>query len=323
MKYYLLMFLLLLCSTVAAEETAQHYLFSYFVDNGEDGLHLLSSTDGYRWAKIAGGRSLLKPAVGRDRLMRDPNIVKGPDGTFHMVWTVSWGERGIGYASSQDLIHWSPQRYLPVMEHEPTARNCWAPEAFYDAENKEFLICWATTIPGKFANTDGQIKRGEDDPGYDHRMYCTTTKDFQTLSPTKLFYEPGFNVIDATLIQDATLVHDGKRYAMILKNETDRPNQPEKNLRVAFADKASGPYGPPSEPITGNYWAEGPTAIKIGGKWLVYFDKYTEHKYGLVTSPDLATWSDESAELRMPEGVRHGTVFEVSAEVAEELLKIE
>jgi hypothetical protein len=52
----------------------------------------------------------------------------------------------------------------------------------------------------------------------------------------------------------------------------------------------------------------------------VYFDKYTEHMYGLVTSPDLVKWTDDSDKLGMPGGVRHGTAFEVSAEIAEGVL---
>ena len=42
-------------------------------------------------------------------------ICQAPDGTFHMVWTSSWTDRIIGYASSPDLIHWSEQRSIPVM----------------------------------------------------------------------------------------------------------------------------------------------------------------------------------------------------------------
>jgi hypothetical protein len=301
---------------VAEESGKRHYVFSYFVGNGEDGLHLLHSTDGLQWDKVGGGRSLLKPEVGRDKLMRDPAVCQGPDGKFHMVWTVSWGEKGIGYAHSEDLIHWSEQKYLPVMEHEKDARNSWAPETFYDADTKQFIIVWATTIPGRFPETEGQTKRENKDPGYNHRMYYVTTPDFENFSETKLFYDQGFNVIDSTIVKD------GQRYAMILKNETDRPFKPEKNLRVSFADNALGPYGPASEPITGNYWAEGPTAINVGDTWMVYFDKYTEHKYGLVTSPDLVKWTDESDQLQMPSGVRHGTAFEVSAEIAERLLEL-
>ncbi|HEY4653907.1 MAG TPA: hypothetical protein VIH22_05315 [Cyclobacteriaceae bacterium] len=114
---------------------------------------------------------------------------------------------------------------------------------------------------------------------------------------------------------DATIIASGGKYMMILKDETDKPAVPEKNLRLASADMPEGPYTNPGKPITGDYWAEGPTAIKIGDKWFVYFDKYTQHKYGVITSPDLITWTDESEKLVMPQGIRHGTVFEVSAEV--------
>jgi hypothetical protein len=291
-------------------------LFSYFVGNGEDGLHLAHSTDGYNWKALRGGRSFLRPTAGRDKLMRDPSIVRGPDGVFHMVWTVSWGEQGIGYGRSNDLIEWTPQRYLPVMEHEATARNCWAPELFYDDSTEQFVICWATTIPGRFPETDGQTRRGPDDPGYNHRLYCVTTRDFQHFSETQPIYDQGFNVIDATLAKS------DDRYVMFLKDETDRPFPPQKNLRVAFADRATGPYGPAGEPITGDYWAEGPTPLEIDGRWLVYFDKYRDHQYGLVASNDLVHWADESARLQMPRGVRHGTAFEVPADVAERLLQL-
>lgn len=302
---------------IAAGDSDDHLLFSYFVGNGEDGLHLLHSADGYQWEPIAGGRSLLTPTAGNDKLMRDPAVTRGPDGRFHMVWTVSWHERGIGYSSSADLIHWAPQRVLPVMEHEPDARNCWAPEAFYDAATQQYVICWATTIPGKFPDTDGQTKRNEADPGWNHRMYYVTTPDFQQLSPTQLFYKSDFNAIDATLVSA------GDRYAMIVKDETDRPYQPAKNLRVAWSDHATGPWGDLSEPITGDYWAEGPTAIRIGEKWFVYFDKYRDHKFGLVTSPDLKSWTDESDRLHMPGGVRHGTAFRAPAEVVSALRQLD
>ena len=92
---------------------------------------------------------LLKPDVGNQKVMRDPSIVQGPDGIFHLVWTSSWrGDKGFGYASSKDLIHWSEQQFIPVMEHEPTTVNVWAPELFYDDEGKQFIIIWASCIPG-------------------------------------------------------------------------------------------------------------------------------------------------------------------------------
>jgi len=282
-------------------------IFSSFRGNGEDGLHLAWSQDGYTWTPLKNDKPLLRPEVGGG-LMRDPQILQGPDGTFHMVWTTAWNKHGIGYANSKDLIHWSQQKLLDVMKNEPQARNVWAPELFYDAAHKQFMIFWASTIPGRFPAAD---KTGDD--GYNHRIYFTVTSDFERLEPAKLLYEHGFNVIDATIVQD------GKRFLMFLKDETRHP--PAKNLRLATADAPTGPYGPPSAPITGKYWAEGPTAIKLGDRWFVYFDRYTEHRYGLVTSKDLVHWDEESDKVRFPAGHRHGSVLCVRPEVLEGLRK--
>ena len=116
-----------LCSvmTIFAGKTA--YLFSYFINDSKDGLHLAYSYDGLNWMPLNGGQSYLIPSVGKDKLMRDPSICQAPDGTFHMVWTSSWTDRIIGHASSRDLINWSEQQAIPVMMHEPTAHNCCAP----------------------------------------------------------------------------------------------------------------------------------------------------------------------------------------------------
>ena len=280
------------------------YLFTSFRGNGEDGLHLAYSYDGYRWTDL--NKVFLSPKIGKSKLMRDPCIIQGPDGTFHMVWTTGWGEKGIGYAHSKNLLNWSQQKYIEVMAHEPDAKNCWAPEVYYDQAKKQYLIFWATTIPGRFPETE---KKGDNN----HRMYYVVTKDFESFSRAKLFYERGFNVIDSTIIRD------GSRHLMFLKDETREPA--EKNIRLATAPAAEGPYSKPSEPITGEYWAEGPTAIKTADTWLVYFDKYRKHNYGVVTSKNLKNWTDVSDKLEFPKGSRHGTILQVSNQILERLLE--
>ncbi|MEO6523410.1 MAG: glycoside hydrolase family 43 protein [Mucilaginibacter sp.] len=276
------------------------YLFSYFKNNGQDGLHLAYSEDGLKWQALKGDSSFLKPMVSKDKIMRDPCIIRGADGLFHMVWTDSWTDRGIGYASSKDLIHWSEQTQLMVMEKEPTAQNCWAPELTYDDVTKTYMLYWATTIPGRFAQSDTSAEGKKSN----HRIYYQTTKDFKTYSETKVLYDPHFSSIDATIVKD------GRQFIMFFKNETKQPA--EKNLRIAVSRNLIGPYSPPTPKITGDYWAEGPTTLKIGNKWIVYFDKYTQHKYGAIESTDLKNWIDISDQLVLPKGIRHGSVFKVT-----------
>ena len=291
---------------------AQHpdsvFMFSYFNNNGKDGLHLAYSQDGLKWTALNNDRSILQPVLSKDSLMRDPCIVRGTDGLFHMVWTVSWNQRGIGYASSDDLYHWSEQKYLPVMHHDDSARNCWAPEVTYDKKKKQYMIYWATTIAGKY-KMDTIVESG-----YNHRMYYVLTKDFKTFSKTKLLYDKGFNVIDATIVPD------GDRFIMFLKDETRIP--PQKNIKIATSKTLDGGYGDASSPITGNYWAEGPTTLKINGNWIVYFDKYRDYKYGAIQSSDLKTWTDISDKIALPNGIRHGSIFKISRQEFDRLVAI-
>ena len=308
MKKYFVLFLLL-CLVHFGQAQDKVFLFSYFVDNGQDGLHFASSTDGITWKALKGGNFFLKPNVGKDKLMRDPCIIQGKDGVFRMVWTSGWNDRIIGYASSADLINWSEQEAISVMEHEPTAKNAWAPEVFYDDKTKNYLIFWATTIPGRHSD----VAESEREKGLNHRIYYTKTPDFKTFSETKMFFNPTFSAIDATILKD------GKWYYMFVKNENPKPA--EKNIRITRSKKAEGPFPiEVSAPITGNYWAEGPTSIKIGEYTYVYFDKYIDHKYGAVRSKDFKTWEDVSDQVSFPKGLRHGTVLEVSKSVYERLM---
>ena len=300
----ILTFLIVLHFSPSILFSQKYYLFTYFIGNGEDGLHLAYSTDGLKWEPLGDRKSYLTPEVGKDKLMRDPCVIKGPNGRFHMVWTSGWHDQIIAYANTEDFVNWSPQIDIPVMTHEPSAKNAWAPEIFYDEKQKQYLIFWATTIPGRHSD----IADSEKEKGLNHRMYYTTTKDFKTFSATKMFFNPEFSVIDATLIKHK------KKFWMILKNEN--PNPPEKNLRLSKSKKAQGPYSTKvSEKITGDYWAEGPTTLKIGKYLYVYFDKYRDHKYGCVRSKNMKNWEDVSDQLVFPKGIRHGTALEVDEKI--------
>ncbi len=303
----LLLVLMLVAGAFLTAQEQQVFLFSFFRDNGQDGLYLCWSRDGYQWTELRPpGRSFLCPEVG-SKLMRDPCIARGPDGTFHMVWTTGWTKPPVlGYASSRDLLTWSPQREIPVMRHEPEARNAWAPELFHDDATRRWLVFWSTTIPGRFPET---ALAGDNE--WNHRIYYTTTEDFLAFAPTGLFFDGGFNVIDATILR----VED--RYCLIVKDETKTPVK--KHLRIAWGQRAEGPFGPAEPPFTRD-WVEGPSAIQIGDEYFVYFDHYAKPQYyGAVKSRDLATWEDVSDRMSFPTGMRHGTVLCVDRAVVEKI----
>jgi len=279
------------------------YLFTSFHEPANEGLRFLWSKDAWHWQDL--DTTFLKPEVGNDKVMRDPSIVYGRDSLYHLVWTSSWkGDKGFGYASSKDLIHWSPQRFIPVMEKEPNTLNVWAPELFYDDETAQYIIVWASTIPFRFP-------KGTEEENNNHRLYYVTTKDFDSFSEPKLLYDAGFSEIDAEIV-----VQEKGKYVLVLKDNT-RPNR---NIKVAFADHALGPYGPASEAFTG-FLTEGPTVARAGKDWLIYFDAYRDKKYGAVKTTDFKTFTDVSSAVSVPAGHKHGTIFMAPKKILKGLQK--
>ena len=287
-----------------------YYVFCYFMNNGEDGVHYAVSRDGYQWKALNDSKAILAPPVGKTaKLTRDPSIVRGNDGVYHMVWTVAWDGRSFGHAWSKDLIEWRDAQAVPCMNHAPTTRNVWAPELFYDNANQLYYIIWSSTIPGKFSPEDA----GTSESKYDHRVYYTTTKDFKTFAETKLFFDPGHNTIDAFLCQK------DNRYFLFYKDETLFP-EAKKIILMATGESPEGPFSEGKE-ISAQNWVEGPSALSIGNDWIVYYDCYRDGKYGAVRSRNGEDWQDVGTLVSFPVGTRHGTAFEVDQKTYERLVE--
>ena len=293
---------ILLIAVVITSCSNKAYLFTSFHEPADAGLRMLYSYNGYKWIDF--DKVFLQPMVGNQKVMRDPSMVQGPDGTFHLVWTSSWrGDKGFGYASSKDLIHWSEQQLISVMEKEPTTVNVWAPELLYDEEQKNYIIIWASCIPGRF-------DRGIEEDSNNHRMYVTTTKDFKTFTDTKLFFDAGFSAIDAVIVKRAT-----NDYVLVVKDNT----RPERNIKVAFADNPLGPYQQVSKPFSDNF-TEGPSVVKVKGKWLIYFDSYRKKTYEAVSTRDFKTFENIDSIISVPSGHKHGTILTVKKKYLKEII---
>jgi hypothetical protein len=191
-----------------------------------------------------------------------------------------------------------------MMATEPTTVNVWAPEIFYDDEAKQYIIVWASTIPFRFP-------KGQEDENNNHRLYCTTTTDFKTFAPAKLFLDPGFSVIDAQILKHG---HEG--YVLVMKDNT-RPNR---NILVATGKNPLGPYSNYSKRFT-ELFSEGPNAVQAGSSWLIYYDSYRLKKYGAMKTTDFKTFKDVSNQVSVPEGHKHGTILKVSRKTLESIRK--
>ena len=310
MKNHIIISALMLSLISCRNETA--YVFSYFdTVHEEAGLCLAYSYDGYSWTALNGNLPVLAPTVGADKLLRDPSICQAPDGTFHMVWTTGWHDNIIGYASSPDLIHWSAQKDIPVMKDYPDVRNCWAPELFYCNQEKCYYIIWASTVPGS-----NEIDRSgsAEEPGGGHKIYCTTTTDFESFTPTRLYFNSPYTSIDAAVVRDPLT----DEYIMVIKDDPqylDMHVTRTRNMAEGF-------------PITmvsvihDEDNKEGPSPLFLNDTDLiVFFDRYMKHEYGAVLSRDHGdSWTDVSDKISMPEGMSHGTAIKVNRKVIENLI---
>jgi hypothetical protein len=299
-----------------AVTTGSPWLFAGFKRDSKDGVYYAISLDGYHW-KLANGGKAVVPPTDPDELMRDPFLQRAPDGSFRMVWTWAWYRPlVIGYAESKDLVTWTPHRQLAVMDNEPTAANVWAPAMYFDPAKKQWLLFWASTIPGRFLGDDsGDVAKlpGGASVGLNHRIFSTTTTDFKTFTPAKLFFDPGYSVIDATVLPPAV---PGKPFVLIFKDE--RKNPLEKHLLTATGPSLEGPWSNLSQPIS-ETWSEGAAIIPVqpvAGQpagFLAYYDHYSQGQhYGAIFSPDLIHWSDALSRIDFPPGMRHGSFLQIT-----------
>ncbi len=216
-------------------------------------LHIALSTDGRHWTPLNDNKPLW------EQPMRDPYVRRGPDGLWRILAT--GGGRGndrekVGpsclYITSKDLIHWEMEKPLPLMkdarnEAGAFAGNIWAPEWFYDAKAKEYVLIWSSSFK---------------DAGWkESRLWSCRTRDWKTFTPAKVFFAPPYSVIDGTLVENK-----GTYYLYHKEEEFGVKTGERRSIRVATAQNLAGPYrlidGPLNKGQIVPVITEGPTVMK-------------------------------------------------------------
>ncbi|MEU4427343.1 family 43 glycosylhydrolase [Actinoplanes sp. NPDC024001] len=299
------------------------YLFSYFTGegyrNGEQVYHALSDgNDPLRWREVNDGQPVLTSTKGTTGL-RDPFIIRSPEGDrFYQIATDlkihgngDWdaaqrtGSKSIMVWESTDLVTWTDQRLVQVSPE--TAGNTWAPEAFYSRNLGAYVVFWASKL------------YAADDPGHTgssyNRMMYATTRDFHTFSEPKVWKDPGYSVIDSTIIE-----HDGV-YHRITKDERNNSSSSPCS-KFLIQEKATDLLDPEwdfvAECIGSGALSrgEGPLVFKSNTeeKWYLFIDEYGGRGYVPFSTTDLnsGVWTPETS-YSLPSRPRHGTVLPVTA----------
>ena len=301
-----LLLLVLLFGWAAAAFAEDAYVFAYFKEPGSQGIYLALSRDGYKYTPLNDGQPWIKPEQPGE-IMRDVFITRNPSGEgFRMVWTWGWRGNSLGYAESKDLMTWSTQTKVPIMADFPAVRNTWAPETYWDAKAKEWLVIWSSSFNNDASGTASAYPTGL-------RIWASRTKDFKTFTRPAVFFDRGFPVIDATMF------HDRKKWYFVFKDQTIDPLR--YSVRWASGPSVEGPWGEASGPITES-WSEGPSVVKVGNEYVVYYDHYRAPKaqYEGVESADWEHWTSVDDRMSLPANAKHGSFFRVSEAEATRLL---
>lgn len=300
----------LLTSLAAPAQTKPDgaYVFAYFKEPGNQGIYLALSRDGYTYTPLNDGQPWVKPEQPGE-IMRDVYITHNPDGHgYRMVWTWGWRGNSIGTADSPDLMTWSQQREIPIMGDYPRVHNTWAPETYWDAKKKEWIIIFSSSFqpqdPKHPQPTDGL------------RIWASHTKDWKTFTKPELFFDRGFPAIDATMFhRDLNGKHD---VVMVLKDQTPDPLRYDEVW--TSSPSVEGPWGPVSAPINES-WSEGPSVLQVGDHAIVFYDHYRPPaRYEAVETTDWIHWTSADSKIHLPEACKHGSFFHVDEAEAERLL---
>lgn len=318
-------------ATVPTEKDFAAYLFAFHNDD-DHGLHFALSRDGYTFTHVNRGKPVLSGRdLGEQKGIRDPYIVRGPDGGFYLGLTdlhvfakrdglretewerpgelYDWGNnRALVLMKSYDLTNWTHTIYHvgEAFEKFKDVGCLWAPQMIYDTAKGKMLVSFTTRF-GKGRN----------------KLYFAYADDaftkFET-EPQELFQYPrDKNIIDS----DITKV--GDRFHLFYVAH-DRPG----GIRQAVSDRINGGYVFDETKVDPEKVAcEAPSVWKRIGTdtYVLMYDVFgvKPHNFGFSETTDFKTFKSLG---RFNEGVmkttnftspKHGAIIPITLREAEAL----
>ena len=314
--------------SIHANEPYTSYLFVYFPSNDNENIYYALSGDGYNYTPLNGG----KRVVSADSCtvkggLRDPHILRGPDGWFYMAVTdmkcsQGWdSNRGLVLMRSRDLIHWThatvnfPTRYKSTTWAKVT--RVWAPQTIWDPDylntdgtHGRFMVYFS------LLTSDGSIP-------YDKVYYCYANDDFTDfIDEPRYFFDSGAATIDMDIVWN----ENDSLYHAIFKS--DATNGIAKSTARRLTPAEGEPDGSQWGEISGNL-QQTTVAVEGGGlfklinqdKWILMYDCYSSGYYQFCSSPDLQTFTwVKNTKTSGAFTPRHGTVIPLTQAEADALL---
>ena len=317
-----------------AREAPSAYLLAYFKDETHS-LYFATSADGYSFTDVNGGEPVLRGrAIADQQGIRDPHIMRGPDGAFYLSMTdlhifarreglrttewerpdkdYGWGNnRNMLFMKSRDLLHWTLAK-VDISSLFPAYRNAgsaWAPETIYDPASKRMMVYFTTRIGN----------------GPNYMVYAYADPAFTTLTtePKQLLHypRPQVNTIDA----DITKI--GGKYRMFYVAH-EKPG----SIRQAVSTRINTGYVyDPRKVDPENVAAEAPNLWRRHGTdtYVLMYDVFgaKPNNMGFAETTDFQTFrdigrfNDPGSRMKATnfERPKHGTVMAITPAEADRL----
>lgn len=317
-----------------AEQELAAYLLVYFKDETHS-IYFATSTDGYSFTDINGAEPiLLGKDISEQKGVRDPHIMRGPDGAFYLSMTdlhiyaqkeglrdtewerpredYGWGNnRSLILMKSYDLIHWT-HALVHVGELFPAYADigaAWAPETIFDKERNKLMVYFTTRMKG----------------GHNFMVYSYADNAFTTLTtePKRLFTYP--DASKSTIDGDITKV--GDRYHLYYVAH-DNPG----GLRHAVSNQINAGYQfDPAKVDPENVACEAPMLWRRLGSQnhVLMYDVFgaKPNNMGFSETADfvhyknLGRFNDPGSLMKATNfsGPKHGAVMHITAEELQRL----
>lgn len=290
---------------------ATAYLFVYFTaDTGNDeSIYFALSPDGYNYTALNAGNAVIEGKdISSKGGVRDPHILRGPDGKYYMIVTDMMAAQGwesnhsIVLLKSDNLIDWTHSK-IDIKAEYPALfgdiTRAWAPQTIYDEEAGKLMVYFS-------------MKKQGNHP--DIIYYAYTNSDFTQLeeAPRQLFFHPqGKSCIDGDIIAKDGAFH------LFFKTEDDG-----NGIKKAVSNSLTSGYKLRDKYLQQTMLpVEGSCVFKLIGEenYILMYDVYKHKKYEFAQSVDLETFHPATQEVSMDFKPRHGTVISITAAEAERL----
>lgn len=292
------------------EDTHGGYLFAYFINNTTEGQQVCYalSRNGLDFEPLNEGRPVIaSDTISRSGGVRDPHLLRTPDGWFLMVLTDmdwqqgKWSCRGIVMMRSRDLIHWQhqtvhfPERYANTIFAQADA--VWAPQTLYDPTKGKYMVYFSLHSP-----KDGPFPR-------DAVYYAYANSDFSDLEdePQSLFNYPD-PTIDTDIVQD-----DEGMYHLFFNTWGAEGLQRRQYIFTDLHDQSTWTLVP-GRMQPNNIASEGSTAYLLAdGTWLLGYDCFQAGFYQICRTDDWRTFQlQRETKTTGAFTPRHGSVLRIT-----------